>query len=89
MVGYECIIHQRINYILERLYFKGNSQSMRTIPKPNNSTKNKRLNDVKNNQENYNKYNYDQVLSEKYTETSSLSQRSEYEILNQKFSYKV
>ena len=46
MVGYKCVIHQRVNYILDCLYFRENSQSVKTIPKPDN-TKNKRLNNVK------------------------------------------
>ena len=29
MVGYECMIYQRVNYVLDRLYFKGYSQSAR------------------------------------------------------------
>ena len=44
------MIHQKVNSILDRLYFKGNSQSMKTISKPDN----------------YDKYDYNQTLSEKY-----------------------
>ena len=51
MVGCECVIHQRVNSVLNRLYFRGNSQSVRMIPKSDN----------------YNEYDYDQVSGEKHT----------------------
>ena len=47
MIGYECVIYQKVNYILDCLYFRENSQSVRTIPKADHSTKNKYSNNVK------------------------------------------
>ena len=32
MVKYECMIYQRVDYVLDHLYFKENSQSVRSIP---------------------------------------------------------
>ena len=51
MVGCEYVIHRRVNSVLDRSYFRRNSQSVRTIPKSDN----------------YNEYNYDQVSGEKHT----------------------
>ena len=63
MVRYECMIHQRVNYVLDHLHFRRNSLSMRTIPKPDNSTENKQTMSKANN---YNKYNYDQESGGKH-----------------------
>ena len=55
MVGCKCVIHQRVNYDLDHLYFRGYSQNARTniwtISKADNN----------------NNYNYDQALGKKYT----------------------
>ena len=60
------MIHQRINSILDRLYFRGNSQSVRTILKPDNAL---RANiQIMSKADNYNKYNYNQGLGKKHTE---------------------
>ena len=48
MVKYECVIHQKVNYVLDHLNFRKYSQKVRMIPKLNNSFKNKHLNNVKN-----------------------------------------
>ena len=48
MIGYEGVIHQKVNYILDHLYFRAYSQSVRMIPKPNNSSKSEYLNNIKN-----------------------------------------
>ena len=57
MAGYECVIYQKVNSVLDRSYFRGNSQSVRTIPKPDNTTKaNKQILKA----DNYNKYDYNQ-----------------------------
>ena len=52
MVGYEYVIHQKVNYVLDCLYFRKYSQSART----NIWTMSKKDND--------NNYNYDQALGE-------------------------
>ena len=56
MVGFGCMIYQKVNYILNFSYFRENSQNVRTNIR------------TMSNVDNYNKYNYDQVMDEKYTE---------------------
>ena len=55
MVGYKCVIHQRVNYVLDHLYFRGYSQSAKTNVL------------IMSKADNYNEYNYDQLLGKKYT----------------------
>ena len=37
MVGYKCVIYQKMNYVLDRLHFRGYSQSARTNNDNNNN----------------------------------------------------
>ena len=60
-----------MNLVLDRLYFKANSQSVRTILKPDNTTKSKQADKQTNKQmmlkaDNYNEYNYNQASGEKH-----------------------
>ena len=58
------MIHQRINYVLDRLYFKGYSQSAKTISKQDNRL---RANvQIMSKADNYNEYDYNQALGEKH-----------------------
>ena len=54
-----------MNYVLDHSYFRRYSQSARIIPESNNRL---RMNvQTMSKADNYNKYNYDQALGEKYT----------------------
>ena len=55
-----------MNYVLDCLYFRKNSQSVRSIFKSDNIIKIKYLNNTK--ADNNNKYDYDQTLGEKHME---------------------
>ena len=54
MVGCECVIHQRVNYVLDRSHFRGYSQSARTNERTMSKT------------DNNNDYDYDQTSGEKH-----------------------
>ena len=55
MVEYECVIYQRVNYVLNHSYFRRNTHSARLNVQ------------IMSKADNYNEHDYDQISGEKYT----------------------
>ena len=66
IVRCECMIHQRVNYLLDRSHFRGYSQSAQTNKRTNKQEHKKMNKQTMSEADNYNKYNYDKELGKKH-----------------------